>query len=296
MSARPTRPLLRYLGGKWRLAPWIIEHLPPHRVYVEPFGGAANVLLRKPRAQTEVYNDLDDDVVNLFRVLRDPAQACALQALLRLTPYARSEWAAAYEPAPDPVEKARRLIVRSYMGFGSCASRADRNTGFRSGDRGPHRPASSEWAAFPDALSAIIERLADVTIECRPAAEVIAARDGTDAVFYVDPPYVHSTRSPKRTRTAPSNGYAHELTDADHVALLDQLLTVAGGVVLSGYDCSIYDRALRGWHRVARATLADGARPRIEVLWINPVAREALNAAGRQRDLLTNAVREVADV
>lgn len=286
VSPRPTRPLLRYLGGKWRLAPWIIEHLPPHRVYVEPFGGAANVLLRKPRAQTEVYNDLDDDVVNLFRVLRDPAQAGALQALLRLTPYARAEWSAAYEPACDPVERGRRLIVRSYMGFGSCASRADRTTGFRTGDRGPYRPASSEWAGFPDALAAIVARMADVTIESRPAAEVIADRDGDDAVFYVDPPYMHATRSPRRTRTVPSNGYAHELTDADHGDLLDQLLSVGGGVVLSGYACPLYDRALSGWRRVERAALADGARPRLEVLWINPAAAAALDAGRRQPDLL----------
>ena len=89
-----TLPEKRYHGGKWRLAPWIIEHFPPHRVYVEPFGGAASVLLRKPRSYAEVYNDRWSDVVNVFRVLRDPVRAAALKRLIALTPFARDEFAA----------------------------------------------------------------------------------------------------------------------------------------------------------------------------------------------------------
>lgn len=282
--ARLPRPLLRYLGGKWLLAPWIVQHFPPHRVYVEPFGGAANVLLRKPVSQTEVYNDLDDDLVELFRVLRNPAQASALVALLRLTPIARSEFFAAYEPGTDPVERARRLVVRSFMGFGSCASRRDRTTGFRTGARTGEAPASREWATYADALEAIIRRLQGVAIENLPASAVIAQRDGSDTLFYVDPPYVHATRSPKRTRTAPSNGYRFEMSDADHVALLEQLRGVAGMVVLSGYATPIYDRALGDWMRVEKETHADGARDRTEVLWVNPAAATRLR--GQQADLL----------
>lgn len=104
-----SRPALRYLGGKWMLAPWIIQHFPPHQIYVEPFGGAASVLLRKPRVHAEIYNDLDGDVVNLFRVLRDPQAAADLIDRIALTPYSRAEFVASYEPTAEPVEWARRL-------------------------------------------------------------------------------------------------------------------------------------------------------------------------------------------
>ncbi len=114
----PARPVLRWFGGKWKLAPWILSHFPAHRVYVEPFGGAGSVLMRKPRSYCEVYNDIDCEVVNLFRVLRDPGQAARLIADLELTPFSRDEFIAAYEPAEDPAELARRLVMRSFMGFG----------------------------------------------------------------------------------------------------------------------------------------------------------------------------------
>src|SRR4051812_1578874 len=115
----PTRPVLRYHGGKWRIAPWIIEHFPPHLMYVEPFAGAASVLLRKPRVDFEVYNDLDTDVVNVFRVLRDPAAASQLAEQLSLTPWSRREFEVSYEISDDPVERARRTLIRSFMGHGT---------------------------------------------------------------------------------------------------------------------------------------------------------------------------------
>lgn len=106
------RPLIRYHGGKWRLAPWILQHLPPHRCYVEPFGGDASVLLRKPRAYAEVYNDLDGEIVNLFRVARDDGERLARAC--ELTPFSRLEFDDAYTPAEDPLEQARRTVFRSF--------------------------------------------------------------------------------------------------------------------------------------------------------------------------------------
>src|SRR5690606_37285917 len=111
------RPVLRYHGGKWNLAPWSISHFPKHRIYVEPFGGAASVLLRKPRTDSEVYNDLYGEVVNLFRVLRNPTQARELIRIVTLTPYSRQEFEDAYIADGDPIEQARRTLVRAYLGF-----------------------------------------------------------------------------------------------------------------------------------------------------------------------------------
>ena len=111
-------PALRYHGAKFRLARWVMQFFPDHRVYVEPFGGAAGVLLQKPRAYAEVYNDLDDDIANFFRVLRDPDQAEQLIQSLHLTPYARTEFDLSYEDCDQPVERARRTAVRAGMGFG----------------------------------------------------------------------------------------------------------------------------------------------------------------------------------
>lgn len=289
-----TRPALRYLGGKWKLAPWIARHFPPHRTYVEPYGGGASVLLRKPRSRSEVYNDLDEDVVNYFRVLRDPDQAARLAHLVALTPFARAEWAAAYELADEPVERARRLLVRSFQGFGSCASRIDRTTGWRTGLRLESASAARDWDNFADAIPVLSERMRRVSLECRPAHDVLASYDAPGTLFYVDPPYMHSTRSPKRTRTAPSNGYTHEMADQDHEQLLDRLLELRGHVVLSGYAHPLYDDRLAGWARVQRETHADGARDRTEVLWINPAAAAALDREQLERMPLLGLMERVA--
>ncbi len=260
MTVAPTRPVLRWHGGKWTLAPWIIAHMPPHRVYVEPFGGAASVLLRKPRSYAEVYNDLDDEVVTLFRVLRGPHAGDLVEAL-RLTPFAASEFFAAYDPAQDDLERARRLVVRSFMGFGSNATH--RKSGFRSNSNRSGTTPARDWRAYPDALQVIIERLQGVTITSRDAVEVMLGHDGPETLHYVDPPYVFATRSDGAA------DYAHELTDDQHRGLLDTLAGLRGRVMLSGYPSDIYDDALKGWLRIERKHLADGARERTEVLWMN---------------------------
>lgn len=263
-----TRPVLRWHGGKWLLAPWIIENLPPHRVYVEPFGGAASVLLRKPRAYAEVYNDLDCDVVNLFRVLRDVESGARLAELVRLTPFARDEQVEAYDPTDDAVEQARKLIVRSFMGFGSNGTH--RPTGFRANSNRSGTTPARDWFNYPEALAAVVERLRGVTIENRDACEVMAAHDTDEALHYVDPPYLPDTRDA-------GSDYAHELTADDHEKLLAFLRGLKGAVVLSGYPHSLYDDALPGWTRIERAALADGARARTEVLWINPQGERRLH-------------------
>jgi DNA adenine methylase len=168
----PTRPVLRWLGGKFRLAPWIVSHFPEHRIYLEPFGGSASVLLHKPRAYNEIYNDLDGELVNLFQVLRGDRAPELLEAL-RLTPYARAEYWAAFKPTAEPVERARRTIVRSHLAHGTGGARMDRPTGFRTDGTSATTNVAGEWADLPDALHAVVERMRGVNIEARPALELI---------------------------------------------------------------------------------------------------------------------------
>lgn len=258
-----TRPALRYHGGKWKLAPWIISNFPAHRVYVEPFGGGASVQLRKPRSYAEVYNDLDGEIVNLFRVARDHGEQLA--RVVELTPFARAEFEQSYKAADDPIEQARRTLVRSFMGFGSAGA-SGQSTGFRSNSNRSGTTPGHDWMNFPDALRLTIQRLRGVAIENRDALQVMRSHDGDEVLHYVDPPYVHSTRQ-LRTR-APS--YRHEMTDADHEALASGLAGLRGKVIVSGYRCDLYDTLLRGWQRIDRAAHADGARARVESLWLSP--------------------------
>lgn len=263
-----TRPVMRYHGGKWKLAPWIISHFPTHRVYVEPYGGAASVLIRKPRSYAEVYNDLDGEVVNLFRVLRDPETAAQLVTMLELTPFAREEFEVAYKPADDPIEQARRTIVRSFMGFGSAAANG-KPTGFRANSNRSGTTPAKDWRNLPKCFEPIIERLRGVVIESRDARVVCVTHDGPETLHYVDPPYVHDTRA-QGNPYCDKGQYRHEMTDDDHRAMAMWLKELTGMVVVSGYDCDLYRELFRGWQRADRASHADGARDRVESLWLSP--------------------------
>ncbi len=268
-SERPARPLLRYFGGKWMLADWIISNFPKHRVYVEGWGGAGSVLLNKPRCYAEVYNDKDGEVVNLFRVVRD--RGPELVRLLEATPFAREEYALAFEPTADLLESARRLVIRSYMGFGSNSICRNLRSGFRSNSNRSGTTPAHDWANFPKALPAIIERLRGVVIENRDAAEVMLRHDSPECLHYCDPPYVHETRSGH----VRDHGYTHEMTDADHRAMAVVLKELRGAVIVSGYPCALYDEELfPDWVRLERQALADGALKRTEVLWMRNVKRE----------------------
>jgi DNA adenine methylase len=267
------------------LGPWIISHFPEHKTYTEAFGGGCSVLLRKPRSFAEVYNDLDGEVVNVFRVLRD--QGCELQEKLFLTPFSREEFLISYEPSEDPVEQARRTITRSLMGFGSDAitrtilgkknarqsgmrvkggSSTAMKTGFRANSNRSGTTPAGDWKNYPDAIPSFVERLRGVVIENRDAMEVILQHDAETTLHYVDPPYVHETRYLKNK----SGSYRHEMTNQDHIDMLRKLRTLAGMVVISGYEHDVYSQEIGDWTKVIRATHADGSKGRIEALWLSP--------------------------
>lgn len=273
---RKKRPLVRYHGGKWRIAPWIIEHFPSHQVYTEAYGGGGSVLLRKPRSYAEVYNDLDGEIVNLFRCVRDHHEE--LDRLLRLTPFAREEFLEAWYPSDDPLEQARRTLIRSFMGFGSAAITLNRvppslgrgglaKTGFRANSNRSGTTPAHDWKNYPEALRFSIERLQGVVIENRDAIDVIRQHDSAETLHYLDPPYVSETRDK-------GQDYKHEMTNSDHESLAAVARSLKGMVVLSGYESPLYSDLYGDWTCVKRGALADGARPRIECLWLNQAAAD----------------------
>lgn len=272
------RPVLRYHGGKFgnrgRVADKLIACFPPHRVYVEPFGGGGSVLLRKPRSYAEVYNDKWDVVVNVFTVLRDPVLAEQLERALRLTPFSRSEFEscshAEMAAIADPVEKARRTIFRSFAGFGSASTNGAHATGFRANSNRSGTTPAQDWQNYPNHVATFTERLQGVVIENKNAVEVIRYCDSSETLFYVDPPYVHATRNMQRGNAA----YAVEMTDGDHRALSEVLHDVMGMVVLSGYDGDLYRELYGDWRKTTFRAHADGARDRTECLWFNDQAWE----------------------
>ena len=271
-----SRPAMRYHGGKFRLATWVMRFFPPHRIYTEAFGGAAGVLLQKPRSHGEIYNDLDDNVVAVFRCLQQPTLRDRLVQACTLTPYARSEFDLAWEHTDELVERAMRTLIRAQMGFGSAGA-VKGSTGLRTDTMRQYTTAQMDWAAYPPILLDVAERFQQVLIENRPAVDVLRDHDSPQTLHFVDPPYVHSTRELRS-----KGGYRHEMTDADHAGLLQALSGLAGMVVLSGYESDLYSSALVGWEAhttQARISSGRGTGVRTETVWINPHCRAALASA-----------------
>jgi DNA adenine methylase len=260
------RPPLRYHGGKWRIAPWIISHFPEHQAYVEVFGGAAGVLLRKARSRIEVYNDLDSQVFNFFRVLRDTTLKSALVEMVDLTPFSREEFALAYMSVSDPVESARRFVARTFFGHGTSSMDPADSNGFRSCDIRSGKSYAREWAGIPGAIAEAADRFRAVTIENLDYRKLLPKFDDERTLFYVDPPY------PMSTRNGGGKGYVHEMCDQNHRQLAWLLKSTRARVVISGYACRLYDELYADWRRDEKQTSANGqagAVSRTEVLWMN---------------------------
>lgn len=269
------RPILRYHGGKWLLAPWIISHFPKHRIYVEAFGGGGSVLLRKPRAGAEVYNDKWDLIVNLFQVLRNDVQARKLQDMVYLTPFARSEFASSrnLQGIEDSLEKARLTLLRSFAGFGSASVNERNSTGFRPGNRvSDGTNVGVDWMNYPDHIDSFVRRLRGVVIENRDYREVSLQHDSPDTLHFWDPPYVHDTRNLSRGNTV----YTYEFSNQDHIDMAVFSQQLKGTVIICGYESNLYADLFKGWRLVKRKAYADGAAERTECLWINRKAQNTL--------------------
>jgi len=266
----PSRPALRYYGGKWNLASWIISHFPPHQNYVEPCGGAASVLLQKPRSPLETYNDLDGNVVNFFRVLRDRPDE--LIRKIRLTPWARAEYELSLEPRDDELEKARRFYCAACMSFNGATQFDGRTYGWRHtlDYNVRHSPALD---MVNNTLQDIAERLLGVQIENTDYADVIQRFDRPVCLIYFDPPYMIDTRNKKFW-------YGHEFSDQDHIEAAALLRSCQGYVVVSGYACDLYAELYEAhdWHRVDKEAQTNSGGKRIESLWLSPRTWAALHS------------------
>jgi DNA adenine methylase len=259
------KPFMKYGGAKWSIADWIIDYLPQMPRYVEPYAGTAAVFCNLPwTPEHAILNDCSEHIVNLFRVMRTRGQELATQ--VAMTPWARSEYLASFGArglplrTGDDLEDARLFLVRLWQAGGTKTGTS--NSWRHKGSKYTNRSATYElWRHLPDRLLAAADRLMQAEIECSPAEKIIARYRSEDTLLYCDPPYPLASRV--------SGLYQYEMTDADHVALLDLLDKHPGPVVLSGYHCELYDIRLAHWYHVERQTQAERGQVRTEVLWLN---------------------------
>lgn len=267
---KPQRPALSYYGGKFRMADWIIQHFPEHICYVEPYGGAAGVLLRKSPSYIEVYNDVDQEVVNFFEQLRNNSDKLIRQIFL--TPYSRFEQQLSHwdledgKKRPSKLERARRLYVQSWLSFSGSHGAASSGWRYLVGkERGSKM---TEDFNRVDHLFDIAWRLKQVQIESADAFEIFDRFDRETTLFYVDPPYPVDTRSPYWK----SRAYRHEMTAEHHLELLEKLKSLKGMVVLSTYPNDVYEKLLQGWEKHSTMVRTRGQSTAEEQLWLSPNA------------------------
>ncbi len=263
-----------WYGGKFNHLNWLLPLLPKTQHYCEPYGGSAAVLLNKKPAAVETYNDIDGEITNFFKVLRNEQET--LIKAIGLTPFSREELRiACEEPTKElsDLERARHFFVRARQvrtGLAQTAS-AGRWAHCKLTSRANMAGAVSRWLGSVEGLSEIVQRLLRVQIENAPAIEVIQRYDSIDTLFYCDPPYPHDSRTD-------INAYKYEMTEAEHRKLANILHAVQGKVALSGYHSPLMNELYGDWNYIESApkkahstnTNSDNVKQeRTEVLWIN---------------------------
>lgn len=257
-----------YYGGKQRHLADILPLLPAADHYCEPFCGSAAVLLNRMPSPIETLNDLNGDICNFFRILRDDPEN--LIGRLELTPYAREEFELAWLPTDDDVERARRFFIRATMDISKAGAKKDRSFSTNATyDSAKFNYAPWNMVRKIRHLPQVVNRLREVQIESRPAVKVIQKYDRPWTLFYVDPPYLPDTRTS-------ADNYAHEMGLEDHVHLAALLNNCVGMVALSGYDSPIMEDLYPAdrWHKTAFKTRRvpmsrTGNLRRQEILWTN---------------------------
>lgn len=273
--------LVSYVGGKGRQLNELLPLIPRTRCYVEAFGGGASVLLNRERSDIEVYNDLNGNLVNLFRVVKDREKFAQFERLVELTLWAKDEFAEALRVLYSGVEatdvtRAWAFYTIQNMGISGKLHRSVGN--WSRATQGDGAPNVERWWKRLEKFDAIHRRLLGVQVDSQPAMECIKYWDSPETTFYLDPPYVLDTRKGAKY-------YDYEMEDEEHVELVDTILAVQGPVVLSGYEHPLYDRLVEAgwqvWRYPASASMtvsADEKPKRVEVVWRNP---QAVDKAGQ---------------
>ncbi|MBC2266160.1 DNA adenine methylase [Listeria booriae] len=255
--------ILNYPGSKWNMASWIIDHMPKHDVYLEPFFGSGAVFFNKERAKIETINDIDSRIVNLFQVIRDNPEA--LSNAIEYTLLSREEHQLSFADEGDSVERARRFLVRCWQSIGAKTSD---KTGWRSSIN-PSGSKNKEWSSLTDRIWPITNRLRNTQIENQPACELIQRYNRENVLIYVDPPYPLESRSKRH--------YAFEMSLEDHYDLLNVLCKHEGPVILSSYDNELYNEQLTNWRKETLVVTAERGVKKLETLYINPTAATYTN-------------------
>ena len=255
--------VLNYPGSKWNIASSIVSRIPEHHSYVEPFFGSGAVLFNKPVSDIETVNDLDSDVTNLFLCIQQDSERLA--RLIMTTPFSREDYDYNYDlmetnAYTDIFERATGFLVRCWQGYGVRTNKY--KVGWKNDVVGREKSyALWNWYRLPEWIIDIAERLRMVQIENKPALEVIN-RFNKDGVFmYIDPPYLLGTRAGKQ--------YKHEMSDADHEEMLQELVTSKAKIMISGYESQMYNDYLKDWNKACFDSCAEHGKQRKEVIWMN---------------------------
>ena len=252
------KAILRYPGSKGNIAKWIIDKFPEHHSYLEPFFGSGAVLFNKSPSNIETMNDLNDDVVNLFKVIRDNPDELA--RLIIFTPFSRNEYNQAFKTsANSDLEKARLYLVKVTQSHGHSSCH---KTGWSNDVAGRERSYGVKmWNELPERIQDVARRLKEVQIEKMDAVDLINRFNYRNVLVYADPPYLMSTRTRKM--------YDPEMTDEQHINLLKTLIDFKGKVILSGYENDMYNEYLEGWYKDSTKATAEKGLKRIETVWMN---------------------------
>lgn len=258
--------VLKCPGSKWRIAKWIVGHIPEHHSYLEPYFGSGAVLFNKEPSAIETVNDMDWNVCNLFNCIKRDSEKLA--RYVAMTPYSRDTYDDTFKinindlmAEIDPFEKATQFLIQCWQGHGF------RTNGYKVGWKNDvqgreNMYAVYNWYRLPEWIIAIVDRLKQVQIENRPAIEVIKRFWYPNVFMYIDPPY------PLETRTAKQ--YKHEMSDRDHIELLETILKFPGKVIVSSYENDLYNEILKDWHKDSIKGYAEYCGPnRREVIWMN---------------------------